>query len=114
MKGAHEVRQVAEADVERDVGDRALAFRQEAGGAAHARADEILVRRYAEHVGEEPQEVKGAEAALASRALEIDLLIGVALDPEGGVDRAATIARRRRRGGAPEAGDDVDAARGER
>src|SRR6266404_748641 len=114
MERAHEVREVAEADVVRDVGDRALVFRQEARRAAHARADEILMRRHAEHGGEEAEEVEAGEAGLARRPLEIDLLVRVRLDPEGGVDGATAIARRCRRPRVPAPGDDVDEAGGER
>ena len=66
---------------------------EQARGAAQARADQVLVRRHAEHLGEEPQEVEGAEPGLARRALEVDRLVRVRVDPERRLDRAAAVAR---------------------
>src|SRR5439155_150646 len=77
-------------------------------------ADEILMRRHAEHGGEEAEEVEAGEAGLARGPLEIDLLVRMRLDPEGGVHGATAIARRGRRRRVPAPGDDVDEAGGER
>src|SRR5882724_11432442 len=64
MKGAHEVGEIAEPDVEGDVGDRAGALRQKARRAAQPRAHQVLVRRHAEDLCEEPQEMKRPEPDL--------------------------------------------------
>jgi hypothetical protein len=79
-----------------------------------ARAHEILVRRHAEHVPEEPEEVKGAESERAGHVLEIDVLGRALLDPERGLDGPPSIllAGRRRRRTPP--GHHVDEARRER
>jgi hypothetical protein len=77
MKRADEVGEVAEADVVSDVGDRSGVVGEEARGVAETRTHEVLVWRDAEHVSEEPQEVKGAEAGFLGRAFEIDRLVAV-------------------------------------
>ena len=77
MEGAHEVGEVAEADVVGDVGDRATVVGQQAGGAAQAGADEVLVRRHAEDSAEQPQEVEGAEPGFGGGRIEIDRLMGM-------------------------------------
>ena len=56
MERAHEVRQVAEADVERDVADRARFIGEESRRASQPRADQVLVWRHAEHGREDAQE----------------------------------------------------------
>ena len=110
MEGAHEVREVAEPDVEGDVGDRARVLGQQARRVAQAGAHQILVRRHAEHLREEPQEVERAEPGLRGRALEVDRLVRVRVDPERRLDRAAAIARRRLRRSPLPPGDDLDEA----
>src|SRR5882762_4313800 len=74
VERAHEVRQVAEADREGDVGDRARVVREQARRVAQAGANEILVRSHSQDPGEKPQEVERAEAGGARGALEVDLL----------------------------------------
>src|SRR5437763_15128332 len=61
VEGADEVREIAEADLERDVGDLPLLVAEQPGRAPQPAADEILVRRHAEHAAEQPQEVVRAE-----------------------------------------------------
>src|SRR3989449_7107089 len=72
VEGAHEVRDVTEADVERDVGDRSSVAGQEARRAAEPAADQVLVRSHAEGVGEDPQEVEPAQPGLARRGPRTD------------------------------------------
>src|SRR5262245_63168821 len=95
MERAHEVREIAEADAERDLSDRARVVGQKASRTAQPRAHQVLVRRHAEHLAEQAQEVERAEPRLARGALEVDLLVRVRVDPERRVDRAAPIALRR-------------------
>src|SRR5262245_34246039 len=45
MEGADEVREIVEAGVHRDVGDRAVALGQQARGAAQTGANQVLMRR---------------------------------------------------------------------
>ena len=91
VEGAHEVRDVAEADVERDVRDRSSVAGQEACRAAEPAADQILVRSHAEDAGEDSQEVKRAQPGRARHRLEIDDLVRVSIDPQR---RVADGARR--------------------
>ena len=79
--------------------------RQQARGAAQARAHQILVRRHAEHAREEAQEVERAEPGLAGRGGQVDRLVRVRVEPERGLDGAAAVPRRARparRGSCPE------------
>src|SRR5215510_10252470 len=50
VERAHEVRQIAEAHGECDLGDRALVFGDQPCRAAQARAEEILVRSDSNHL----------------------------------------------------------------
>src|SRR5205814_5649140 len=61
VEGADEVGQIAEADVERDVGDRPVVLGEQAGGAPQPRADQVLLGGDAEDGGEQAEEVKLAE-----------------------------------------------------
>jgi len=99
MKRPHEVRQIAEADVVRDVGNRPIARRKQAGGAAQARPEQILMRRRADDRREEPEKMKRAETGGRGGGLEIDRLVEMILEPQRDVDRAPPIpcARRKRR-----------------
>ena len=92
-KRAYEVRQVAEADVVRDVGDRPGIFRQQTGRVTQSATDQVLVRRDTENRGEEAQEVKPAEANLARGSLQIDRLVRVRIQPERRFDGAAAVTR---------------------
>src|SRR5262249_21702294 len=74
-KGAHEIGEIAEADIERDVSHRPRIVGAQARGAAPARADQILVRRHAEHLREQTQEVERAHARFFRRPGEIDRLV---------------------------------------
>src|SRR5262245_36749783 len=94
VEGAHEVRDVAEADVERDVRDRSSVDGQEGRRAAEPAADQVLVRSHAEDAGEDSQEVKRAQPGLARHRLEIDGLVRVGIDPERRLHRAAAITSR--------------------
>src|SRR3984893_17602150 len=49
VEGAHEVGEIAEADVIGDIGDGPLVVGQEARRGAEPRADQILVRGHAQH-----------------------------------------------------------------
>ena len=113
MEGAHEVGQVAEPDIERHLGDRLRVAGQQAGGPAQTGTDQILVRSDAEDAREKPQEVKRAEPELPGRALEIDGLVRVRVDPECGFDRAAAVACPGFRGSLLPSGEDFDEARRE-
>ena len=91
MEAAHEIGEVAEADVIGDVGDGARHLRQQARRPPQPRADKILVRRHPQHAREEPQEMKRAEPGLRRRALEIDGIPGMGIDPECGRYGTAAI-----------------------
>ena len=93
MERADEVRQVAEPDLVRDVGDLPRVLREQARRAPQPRPDHVLLGRHAEHAGEQPQEVKLAEPGLARGVVELDRLAGVLVDPQRGVHRAPSVAR---------------------
>jgi hypothetical protein len=76
-------------------------------------ADQVLVRRHAEHTGEQPQEMKRAQADAACGVREIDRPMRMRVDPQRGLDRASPIARIRRQWPALLAGDHREEARGE-
>src|SRR4051812_35889850 len=109
-KRAHEIGQVREADIIGDIGDRAVVVGQPPRGVAQPRAHQILVRRDAERLREQPQEVEWADSCLASRIFQIDLVVRVGVDPERGLHRAAAVARRIRAGFAWLAGNHLDKA----
>ena len=94
VEGAHEVGEVAEADVERDVGDRARRRRPSRRAAWRSRER----TRYwcgvtPSTLAKSRRKWNGAEPGLAGRALEIDRLVRVRVDPERRLHRAAAIAR---------------------
>src|SRR5512138_2109999 len=62
-EGPHEVRQISEPDLEGHVGHRASGVGEQPRGMAEACREEVLVRRHSEHPGEDPQEVKRAQAS---------------------------------------------------
>src|SRR5262249_4785476 len=101
MERSDEIRQVSKADVECNLADRPAVVDQQTRSAAQAAADEILVRRDPMHPEEEAEKVKDADAGDIGRRLEIDGLVRVRVDPEGGNDRALSIAR----GGHPRSRD---------
>jgi hypothetical protein len=110
VEGAHEVREVAEANVEGDLGDAAVRAAEQARGATQPRAHQVLVWRHPEDFREEPQEVEGAQAHLLRGAFEIDAFVGVRVDPERGFHRAAAVSRPRVRRPLLPAGHDVHEA----
>ena len=75
MKGAHEVRQVPEADIERDVGDRGRIVGEPARRVSKTGADQVLMWRDAEHAGEHAQEMEDAEPHLPGHDLEVEGLV---------------------------------------
>src|SRR5881397_863528 len=91
-KGADEVRQIPEADVERDLRDRpAPGAGQQPRRMAHSGADQVLMRRHTEHQREQPQEMKGAEAARPGHASEVERFVRVCIHPESRFHRATAI-----------------------
>ena len=115
VEGADEVREVAEADVVGDVGDRALVVGQEPRGAAQPRRTRYWCGVTPSAAREEAQEVEGAQPDLAGGVVERQRLVRVRVEPERRFDGAAAIARRRRRAGEGAiAGSTLDEARGER
>src|SRR6058998_565180 len=95
VERADEVRQIAEPDVERDVGDRRGAVGQEPCGTAEPGPHEILMRRDAEHAREDSEEMKRAQACLARGPIEIDRFVRMLAHPQCGLHGAAAIAGRR-------------------
>ena len=93
VEGADEIGEIGEAHVERDVGDGARVLGEEARGAAQARAYQVLVRRHAEHAREEAKEMEWRQTDFSSDGFEIERLVGVVVEEERSLDRAAAIAR---------------------
>ena len=81
VESPHEVREVPKADIERDVRDRPIVAAEERRGTSQARAHDVLVRRHAEHAGEEPEEMIRAQSRVAGGAAEIDFLVRVLVEP---------------------------------
>jgi hypothetical protein len=73
--------------------------REQARRAAQPRAHEVLVRRHAERAREHAQEVERRERDRARRALEIDVLVRVLVEPARAsiARRRSAVAHRRRR-----------------
>jgi len=92
MEGAHEVGKVGKADIEGDVGDRAIVVGQQARCMAQTRAHQILVRGHADHFREQAQEMERAQFSLARCAAQIDLLVRMFVEPHRRLDRTAAIA----------------------
>src|SRR5689334_17244981 len=61
VKRAHEIREILEADLIGDLGDRAVGVAQERDGAAQSQADEILMGRHRQLALKHAQEMKGAQ-----------------------------------------------------
>src|SRR5262245_43791513 len=57
-EGADKIRQIREADVERDIGDGTFLFGQQARGATQPDANQILVRSHAQHIAKQAQKVE--------------------------------------------------------
>ena len=93
VEGAHEVRQIAKADIECDIADRPIVGGQRACGAAQPRAQQVLMRRHADDAGKQPQEMKGTQPRLARGTVEIDGLVRVRIEPERCFDGTPAIAR---------------------
>src|SRR5688572_7799953 len=91
-EAAHEVGEVGETDVERDVGDGPVIVGQQPRGMAQAAAHEVLVRRDAEHGGEEAQVVPGAEAGTLGLRGQVDGGSGMRIEPERRLDGTPSIA----------------------
>src|SRR4051812_27904517 len=72
VEGTDEVGDVAESDVEGDIGDRGRPVRQQPRRAAESRADEVLVRRDSEDAREQPEEVERAQARPGCGGDQID------------------------------------------
>src|SRR5207342_537841 len=75
MEAAREIRQIGEAGVERDGGDRTSVIGEHARGMAQARAQQVLVRRHPDHAREQAQEVPRTQAGLFRRRLQVDVLV---------------------------------------
>ena len=98
VEGADEIGQIAEADVIGDVGDRAVVVGQQPRRVAQPRAHQILMRRDAEHAGEQPQEMERADARPARRRASRSICsVRMRVDPQRGFHRAAAVARARGR-----------------
>ena len=65
MKGAHEVRQVRESDVECDIDDRAVVLGQRPGGAPQPGPQQVLMRGDSDDVREQAQEVVRTQSRAA-------------------------------------------------
>jgi hypothetical protein len=92
VEGAHEIRQIAEADIECDIADRPIVGRESAGGAAQARTQQVLMRRHADDARKQSQEMKGTQPRLTRGTVEIDGLVRVRIEPERCFDRTPAIA----------------------
>src|SRR5262249_28115558 len=92
MKRAHEIRQIAKANLKSDIRDRPLFLRQQPCGPTKPRAQEVLMRRDTEHACKYAPQVARAEFGHAGRLTEIDRLIGVSVQPKCGLDRTAPVA----------------------
>ena len=94
MEGAREVAEVGKTHVERHIGHGPVVVRQQACRVAQAGADQVLVRRDAEHLREQAKEMEGAQARFGGRAFEPDVVVRIGIDPDRGIDRTAPVARR--------------------
>src|ERR687887_2758701 len=69
-EGAYEVREVGEARLQRHVGNGDVLLREELRRAREAKAQQVLMRRHAEHALEDAQEMERRETRLARCVLE--------------------------------------------
>ena len=113
VERAHEIGEIAEADVIGDVGDRTVVIGQPPRRMAQPRAHQILVRRDAERVREQPQEMERADAGLGGCVLQVDRLVRMGIDPQRRFHRAAAIAGGIRPGLARLARNHLDEAAGQ-
>ena len=81
MESTYEIGEIRETYIEGDVGDRARIIGQQARRTTQPQPHEILMRRDAEHLREQPQEVKRAQTHAVSCAVEIDALVGMRVEP---------------------------------
>lgn len=72
MKGAYEIGKIVEADIGRDIGDRAIVVGQQSRRMAQPGAQQILMRRDAQDVAEKAQEMKRAQPGLPGGILKIN------------------------------------------
>lgn len=92
-EAAHEVRQVSEAAVQRHLRHRPRVLGQQPRGTAQAAADQVLVRRDADHAREQAQEVVAAAADLRGGRIQVNRFGAVGVDPVCGPHCAAALAR---------------------
>jgi len=92
-EAAHEVRQVAEAAVQRHLRHRPRVLGQQPRGVAQAAADQVLVRRDADHAREQPQKVVAAAADLCGGGVQVHRFGAVGVDPVRRTHGAAALAR---------------------
>ena len=93
MEAAHEIRQVGETGLQRNVGYRAFLAGEHARGPAQACAQQILVRRDPDHTREHAQEMPRAQAGLRRGCFEVDVLVRVLVEPQRALDGTASVAR---------------------
>src|SRR5262245_24653896 len=91
---AHEVGEIAEPNIERDVADRERFLGKQPCRTLQPAANQILMRGHAEDLGEGAQEVKRTDTGDPRDPVEIDLLVGMHVDPGGRVDCTSAVGGR--------------------
>src|SRR3546814_2302038 len=71
-----------------DVDDRPRVLEQQPRGAPQPCAQQILMRRHAEHAHEQSQEMERAQVRLARHRFKVDVLRRTRVDPQCGLDRS--------------------------
>lgn len=95
MEGVHEIGEIAETDVQRDVGYGLLAVSQQISRAPQTAPDQVLVGCDADHAGEHPQEMEQAHVRETRRSLQVYRIGRMRIDPERNVDDPPPVAQRR-------------------
>ncbi len=93
MEAAHEVGEIAEADVVGDIGDRAPVLSQQMRRVPEPRAQQILVRGDAEHAREQPEKMERADIRTRGGVFQIDVVMRMGIDPERDFNGAPPIPR---------------------
>jgi len=91
MKRAHEIRQVTESNLERNIADAPVGVGEKLGSSAKARPHEILMRGEPRYSRKQPQKVKRTHARQCGDLLESQWLTGMGVDEQGGLDGAPAV-----------------------
>jgi hypothetical protein len=113
MERAHEVREIAEANLERDLRDCWGSVSEQARRMSKPAAHQVLMWCHSENRCEQTKKVERAHANFIRNSLKIEKFVRVCFNQEGRLHRAPAIACRRRCSSVRSTGRNLDEAGGQ-